>query len=337
MALIKTTTEFKKYVAIDANTRIETLTPFIDEAEQLYIRDLLGAAFYAVLTTAYDATPGTPMPAELAALLPYVQRPLAYYAQLRALPQLAVTFGDMGIRQHRAEESDSAPRWLMEKLQFHALQSADISADAMLAFLEEKATASVYQEWYGSEANTRNSGYLVYGTSVASKHIDINQSRRVFLKLRQKIREIETRFVPKLIGPAQYADLIIQIKADTVSPAYRALIDRIEPIICKYALYLQLQFMRVQINEHGIFVYSGQDDIFKLGQLASDADVKILRQQLMDGEFGYIADEEELRQFILDNIADYPLIQSSPVYTVQPDPGPTFKYDNDSNNKHFVA
>jgi hypothetical protein len=129
----------------------------------------------------------------------------------------------------------------------------------------------------------------------------------------------------------------VQIKADTLSDAYKDLLEKIEPIICKHALYLQLQFMRVQINEHGLFVYSGQDDIFKLGQLASDADIKILRQQLMDGEFGYLSDEEELRQFILANIEDYPLIKTSGVYTVQPDPGPTFKYKNDSNNKHFVG
>ena len=93
--------------------------------------------------------------------------------------------------------------------------------------------------------------------------------------------------------------------------------------------------MRISINENGVFVYSGLDELHKY--FATDADVKILRQQLIDGELGYLTDEEELKQFIADNIGDYPLIAASPAYTVQPDPGPTFKPNNDPNNKHFIA
>jgi hypothetical protein len=339
MGLITTIAEFKKYIAIDANTKMATLLPYIEEAEQLYIVDLLGKAFYDEFLPLYTASVAAipvPLSPDNAALLPYIQRCLAYYAQLQALPHLAVTFGDQGIRQHRGEDSDPAPRWQQEKLQFQALKNGDIHADKLLAFLEENASAIKYATWYGSTANTINSGYIVYGTSTASKHIDINGSRRVFLKLRNKIREIETRTIPKLISQEQYDQLVTELKAGNATEANKALVEKIEPIVCKRALYMQLPFMRVQINENGIFVYSGTDDIIKADKLAGDPDIKILRAQLMDEEeFGYMADENALRQFILDNIDDYPLIKDSTVYTVQPDPGPTWKPTNDPNNKHF--
>jgi hypothetical protein len=342
MSLITTIPEFKKYIAIDANTQMATLQPYIDEAEQLYVKDLLGQAFYDVYHPLYlGSVAETPvaLSAQNAALLPFIQRCLAYYTQLLAIPHLAVSFGDMGMRQHRAENSDAAPRWLIEKLQFNALKNGDLHADKLLAFLEANASAIAgnYEQWFGSSANTKMSGYIVYSAAIASKHIAINNSRRVYLQLRNKIRDIETRSIPKLIGQAQYDDLVVDIKAGTVSAEYATLIEKLEPIIAKRALYMQLPFMRVQVNENGVMVYSGSDELIKPAQLATDADIKILRAHLMEEkEFGYLADEDALRQFILDNIEDYPLIKASTAYTVQPDPGPTWDTLNDPDNKFFA-
>jgi hypothetical protein len=342
MSLIKTILVFKQYVAIDVNMKFASIEPYINEAEELYIVPLLGRAFYDEFVALYDAsvaeTPVALTP-EMAALLPFIQRPLAYYAQLLAIPYITTVFGDMGIRTHRGEDSDPAPRWMIEKLQFQALKNGDLNADKLLAFLEENIAVEDYVTWVESSANTSNSGNIVYSTTIASRHIPINDSRRVFLTLRQKIREIESKSIPKLISAEQYAELVAQLQdidPAAVTAANAALIAKLEPIICKRALYMQVPFMRVQINENGIFVYSGTDELFKLGQLATDADIKILRAQLMDEkELGYMADENELRQFILDNIANYPLIAASTAYTVQPDPGPTWQPLNDPNNNYF--
>lgn len=339
MSLITTISELKTYVPFEGNTRMETLQPFINEAEDLYVKPLLGKEFYTELQSEYDASQKedpTPLSADTAALLPYVQRAIAYYTQLLAIPQLSAPFGELGVRQHRGEDSDVAPRWMIEKLQLSALKSGDIHADRLLAFLEENASIEKYATWYQSEANTVNSGTIVYNTAIASKHIDIGESRRIYLQLRPTIVALERRFVPRLIGQSQYADLINNIQANTVSAEYAKLIDRLEPIICKRALFMRLPFMQVSIGHDGaIWLYSDVSELRKKDFLASREDVKILRHELMDGELGYLAYEEELRQFIIDNIADYPLMKSSPVYTVQPDPGPTWDPRNSHENKFF--
>lgn len=345
MSLITTISEFKKYIAIDANTSISSLQPYIDTAEQDFIVPLLGQAFYDYYKPLYEDSVKASNPVALsdddAKLLPYIQRPLCYYAQLLAIPHLAATFGDMGVRQHRADESDPAPRWLIEKLQFNALTSGDTHADKLLEFLEKYADADTYSQWFGdADANPAMSGYIVHSTAVASKHIAINNSRRVYLQLRDKIREIETRIIPKLIGKDQYNDLVADIKAGTISAEYRALLDKLEPVIAKRALFMQLPFMRVQITNRGIFTYSGTDSLFLIDQLATDADIKILRSQLLDEkELGYLADEHELRQFILDNIDDYPLIKASAVYTTEDvkNTSPMWDSKNSSDNKFFAV
>lgn len=332
--LISSIADFRKYIPIDANTKLATMQPYIEEAERLYIVPLLGQAFYDELTAALDAGP---LDADDTAVLPYIQRPLAYYAQLLAIPHLASTFGELGIRQHRGEDSDPAPRWLQEKLQFQALRSGDTHAEELLTFLETHATAVKYATWHSSDANTINSGFIVYNTKVASKHIDIGESRRVFLRLRSNIREIETRIIPKLIGKEQYNDLVTNMKAGNTTAPEDALVALLEPIICKRALYLRLPFMRFTIGEQGIFLFTPGTSEILIGQLTTDADIKIMRHQLIDGELGYLRDEEELRQYLLENIDDYPLVKASGVYTVQPDPGPTWRPDNDISNKYFAV
>jgi hypothetical protein len=341
--LITTIAEFKKYIAIDGNMKWATIEPYVKEAEQLYMKDLLGPEFYDEFLPLYTASVTGEAPVALsaqnAALLPYIQRCLAYYAQLQAITHIAVTFGEMGIRQHSDQDSSPAARWQQDQLKFQALRNGDIHADLLLAFLEENEDD--YATWKESDANPLNSGCIVYSTAIASKHIDINNSRRIFLKLRNKIREIERKSVPRLIGQEQYDELLEQLQdmdPDALTEANAILVGKLEPIIAKRALYMQLPSMRVQINENGIFIYSGTDDLYKLGQLAAESDIKILRTQLMDEkEFGYLADENELKQFILDNIDDYPLIKASTAYTVQPDPGPTWQPLNDPNNNHFAV
>lgn len=350
MAFFTTIDEFRKYITLDKNTKMDSFRPYIDEAEMLYLVDLLGQEFYDELMPLYIGSvpptdPIVALSADNTKLLPYIQRCLAYYSSLHAIPHLTVTFGDMGLRQHRSDNSDNVAKWKEEKLQLHALKNADVFADKLLEFLEKNAASDKYGTWFSSGANTKNSGYIIYNTTIASKHIDINNSRRVFMKLRNKIREIEAKHVPKLIGQAQYDELLVQLKtggSGNPTAANKLLIEKIEPIICKRALFTQLPYMRVQVNENGIFVYSGTDEIFKPGQLASEDDIQMLRCQLKGGDgelgLGYLDDEDTLRQFIKDNINNYPLIRESAAFTVQPDPGPTWiPLNEDPDNTGFYA
>lgn len=326
MPLITTIAEYRNYVALDKNMVADTLLPYRNDAELTYLRDLLGNAFYTELANAYAAASNNiaDMSPAQQALMPYVQRTLTHYTLLLALPLLQTHIGEMGLRQDRSEHSDPAPRWMQEKMMMSTLRAADQHADKLLEYLE--GVAASFPTWANSPANTKKSGYIVYSTTIAAKHIDINSSRRVFLKLWPKIKEIESKHVIKLIGANQYNEIVTELQAGTLSANNKKLTDLIEPIVAKRALFMQLPFMRVQLDGGGVFVYSGTDDLIKLGQLASDADIKILRHQLMDAdEFGYLHDEEELNQYLLDNIDTYPLVKASGIYTSRPDPGPTWR------------
>jgi hypothetical protein len=346
MPLISIISEYKKYIAIDANTKLASLNPFRDEAEQLYLVDLLGQSFYDELNTAYAAavvaTPNDPfssLSAPNKLLFPLIQRALSYYTLLLAMPHLNVTVGELGTRQHRGEDSDPAPRWQQEKMLLSYLKSADTHADRLLSYLEANASVSNYATWFSGAFNTRRSGLIVYNTAIASKYIEINESRRIFKKLLPKIKDIEANYVVKQLGEAQYSEIVTQLKAGTLSVNNKKLTDIIEPLVAKRALYLQLPLMRVQIDSGGVWLYSDVDDIRKKDFLSTKQDVENLRDHLKsENEFGFEHDEQMLNQYLMDNINTYPLVKASGVYTSRPDPGPTWTpADPNPENKFFVV
>lgn len=336
MPLITTIPEVKKYLAIDGNTNIATIAPFIDEAELLFILPLLGQAFYDELIADYDPVLAN-MTEDNQLVMPYIQRAEAYYMAFLSVEQIGISFGDMGIQQMRGDNSEPAPLWKVGNLKFTYIKSADIHAEKLLEFLELNATVIKYNNWYASAANTRNEGYMVYSTIIASQYVDINDSRLLFLRMKKRIIDIEANSVSKIICQDQYDELVAQIKTDSITATNQKLIDKIRPFVSKYALYLTLPSVRVTVSAQGLTLFSSTDGFTRreIAPFIRKDELKSLMDSLKVDPFGYEHDEKELRQFFLDNIDDYPLIKASDCYTIATVPGPTWQPSNSADNKHF--
>lgn len=340
MALFKTTDEVKLYITIDVNTKFEKLKPSIEFAEQEFIKPLLGDAYYAEILASYTANT---LSASQIAILPYIQKALANYAGFLAVEELSVKVGDLGIQQASNQNSSPAPAWMVKDLKTKYLTTGDKAADLLLEFLELAAVIPdggveadrLYKKWYDSTANTKLSGCIVYKTSIASKYIDINNSRRLFLRLKKRIIELEQSVIKKIICGAQYDELVTAIKANTLSAEQTALLEKLEPIIAKRALYVTLPMLPVLITADGLFLQTSNDSVIQKLQ-ATAIEKKALMDALKDGDIGYETDEAELHEFILANIADYPLISASTCWSAtKSDTDERWKIDNYSDNKHF--
>src|SRR5688572_21357973 len=145
MPFFKTIDEIRKYIPVDANMSIDTLLPSINDAEEMFVKDLLGE-LYAVLLADYtdhtnDDGEDTGMNEDNLALIPYVQRTLAYYSLYLSIENVGVSIGDGGIQQTYSQNSQPAPRWKIRDLQANYINKADRFADKLLQFLEENAAA----------------------------------------------------------------------------------------------------------------------------------------------------------------------------------------------------
>jgi hypothetical protein len=341
MALIKTIDEIRKYVPVDANLNFETIKPGLEDAEEWFIKELLGA-FYPVLLASY--TNGTDadgvnnssggMSADDYALLPVVQRCLVYYAMYLSIDSLGVNIGDAGIQQSNSANAQPVQRWKIQALKNEYITKADRFADKLLEYMEGKASNSIFAAWFtDASANPALNGTIVYSTDIASKYIDINQSRRVFLRLKKRIKDIEASSIKNLICGVQYTELIEEIKNDDVSDVNVLLIDLLEPYIAKKALYDTLPALRITITAEGIHLLSVTDSAI-IQQPAGDKEIDRLMCSLRDGDFGFLANEDAIKTFISNNIANYPLIAESPCYSATPTPR-VIVADNDPCKKHF--
>lgn len=341
MPLFKTIDEIRLYVAINANTYFDTIKPSILEAEELYIKTLLGD-FYSVLLADYtdhtdaEGTNVNMNPDNLA-LMPYVQRSLAHYAIHLSVDSLGVTIGDAGIQQSSGPNSQPAQRWQVLALQTSLITKADRFADKLLEYLEENAAADKYGAWFGDmDANTAMSGLIVYSTKIAGRYIDINDSRRIFLRMKKRIEQIEALHIKKMICGDQYDELVTQLQTGSVTAANEALILKIAPLVTRKAFLQTIPSLRIKVTEDGIQLRSTSDGAISNSPVADNTLIgnTPYKNLITSLEKALASDEEDLKKFITDNIADYPLIADSPCYSTEPI---YRKYvaDNDPCNKHF--
>lgn len=344
MPLIKTIAEIRKYIPVDVNLNFELIKPAIEEAEELFIKDMLGA-FYPVLLASYTTKTNADgsnkadpdgMTDDDFALMPFVQRTLGYYAMFLSVENMGVAIGGEGIQQTFGDHSQPAPKWKVRDLQSNYINKADRFADKLLEYMEGKANDEIFAEWFTDlTANTAMSGAIVYSTNIASKYIDINQSRRVFLRLKKRIADIEASNIKSFICGDQYDAIIDALKdPDTeLTSEQSALIKVLEPYIAKKALYDTLPSLRVTITADGIHLLSITDSSV-IQQPATDKDIERLMCSLKDGSFGYLAAEDAIKTFIQTNISDYPLIAASACYSAT-SVSRKWVADNDQCNKHF--
>ncbi|MEM7551719.1 MAG: DUF6712 family protein [Bacteroidota bacterium] len=326
------TAEFKQYVSIDAETKFTTLKGFIEEAAEDFIIELVGNAEYTALFNEYNLGSGTPASLKYQNLLAYVQRPLAFYTMYLAQPELAVNVGDSGITEYVGEDRAAAPKYKQDSLRFSYLDRADKAAEKLLAFLEKHATT--YTDWAASDANTQLEGLIVPTASVADEHIDINGSRRIFKRLKKRIKDIEGRMVPRLISTAEHNTLTSAIKTDNLSTEQRVLIDRLRPIISKKALFETLPSMKVVVGPGGITVYSSSDGVVTKSAASKD-ELEMLKYSLKDSDTGYMKLIDELQEFLELNADNYAGYKESTAFTSRADPGPGRPPENSKDRKHF--
>lgn len=336
MSLITTIDEFVQAVSIDVNTDFNTILPSIKGAEDLYIKDLISTAFYDELQAAYDTAGNdvSAMSADNQKLMPLIQRVIAYYSLYLGITEVIANFGDAGLQHNRGENTEPAPLWKVNKYEIHMLQYGDMYAEKLLEFLEANSSPSKYNTWYASDKNTKNEGWMVNSAIVAGQYIDINNSRRIFLRLKKRIKDIEYGYIKSLICSDQYDEIVTQIKADSLTSQNTELVNKLRPIIAKMALYVTIPSLKLVVTGDGIQMNTSNDGVVSKNS-ASDKAIAEFRQSLKEEEFGYLSDVQTLEQFIKDNISDYPLIAASPCYTIEVVPGPTWQPVNDPDSKHF--
>jgi hypothetical protein len=212
MSLIKTTEEVQEFLPVTSGFDYSAVLPFVDIVTREIIK-ILGKEQYDDLNDYYEADIGG-IPA-YDSLLPYAQRPLAFFAFIQGFDVFNVSIGNNGFGIINSGNIAPASKQRTDALLQNFKDNAYNGLEMLLVFLEENKAD--YVSWESSDAYALQYKYLINSALMFDKLYPINESRLTFLNWRREMADIEKLQIEPIISTELLAELKTQIKADTVS------------------------------------------------------------------------------------------------------------------------
>lgn len=235
MALIITTEQLQSYLKIDLTNQIESLTPFIEDAEKDYIRPILGDALFDALDEYVNAEAPTTNE-DYEALLPYVRNALAKFVFLLGGPSLDIRISEAGfvvtMNSNFAPASKERVANLMDSVRELGWKRIE---DLQKFLFTNKAD---YDEYTASTAYTKAIALFInYASDFQDQGVYINNSRYKFELMRGEMQNIENLIIEPLISKAQADAIKEEALADDLSEANALIYPLIRKAIANIAAY----------------------------------------------------------------------------------------------------
>jgi len=211
--MLITTLQAKEYLKINATLDDSNFTPFIPDAEEKYLKPVLGDELFAILDTwADEKNPEDDDYEILNALYEKVIPVIARFTLFIAAPQLDVNIGESGFTVLTSNNLVPASAQRVDKSIASMEQLAWNRVEILLKFLEENKDD--YPEWVTSDAYTMQLRNLINSAAEFDKYVDIDKSRLTFQKMRHEMDNIERIDVIPVISQEMFDTLMTKIKGD---------------------------------------------------------------------------------------------------------------------------
>lgn len=224
MALIKTSEEIKQYLKLDVNFNPASILPFLPAAESEIVR-VLGKDQYEELDTYYNAE-SVETDAALDALLPYVQRPLCWFAFMKGLDNLNVVITNNGLavvsNPNLAPASTDRRNNLLQNCQDNAWDNME----TLLEFLEENIND--YPNWETSDAYSTQYQLLISSARRFNELYPINRSRLTYLDWRHIMKDVELLQMEPVVSKKMMDELKEQLKVDSLSEDNELILEKLQ-------------------------------------------------------------------------------------------------------------
>jgi hypothetical protein len=247
--------EFKKYLPVNVNTSFKTLYPYFGYVEENYIKPLLGTALYEQLATMYESDALTPEYSQLLDYVRYSEINLAYYSGFSIL---SINLSDGGAST-KAKEGDRLYRYQEDNAKEHFKSMGFNNIDTTLNYLYDNIT--IFDLFTQSEFYKQSQKTLIPDTKTLNDVYNIQNSRLVFLKMRQYIAIVEDIELRHFFGDAFIQELL---NNDLTSDKYSSIASYIRKYIVYMALYHGIEELGKIPTERGLIFYSlTPDDGYK--------------------------------------------------------------------------
>jgi hypothetical protein len=333
--LINNLSQVLSAASINVSNTIENWFPYIEEAQETFIRPVLGGPLYRQLQETADPTTREPekqpLDPRLVELLDLVRKPLALYALWLGADEFGVSVSSQGIQVIETQTHKTAPQYRVQNLKENWIRRANTSLDLVLKFLDE------HREDYPSYI-CQDADLIIRNTLEFNSEVDIRESRRVFVALKPVIRSVERKY----IRPALSSELFDELKTDLKSSSeltndQKALMDLIRPALAHLTMARALLEISIDILDWGIFDTAGNTFTNVSSKQSSNKDRigMMAEANQRDGE----AELKALQQFLDETASEtvYPLYFHSPRYAGKANAEKRIEFFNKPDNSFFLV
>ena len=321
--------------SINVSNSIENWFPYIGEAQETFIKPVLGDTLYQQLQE--TANPivrepeQKPVDTHLFDLLEMIRKPLALYALWLGADEFGVSISSQGIQVIETPTHKTAPQYRVQNLKENWIRRANTSLDLVLKFLDEHK-----EDYPGYEP--QDADLFIRGTLEFNSEVDIRESRRVFVSLKPVIRSVEKKYIRPTLSAELFDELKNAWKSDDeLTTAQLVLLDLIRPALAHLTMARALLEISIDILDWGIFDTAGNTFANVSSKQASNKDrISIMAEaNQRDGE----SELKALQQY-LDEIASediYTAYFHSTRYAGKAIAETRNEFINKSDNSFFLA
>lgn len=262
--LFKTIAEIKTFLPIGAGNDFNRLKPHIENAENKYIKPLLGTAMYDELQEFYKIEyPAEPSEVQEATkeLLGKVQHALIHLAYFSGFDFLNISISDAGFNRTESTTMKGLYKYQEDNIRKYFSDAGFNGLDDVLVFIEENI-AHFGEFKLSNNWTILKQSFLPTVKVVEDLPFNLHNSRLIFLALKPGVAFIEDTVIRKVMGETIYAE----IKTEMAKDEPLAKVTAILPYIRKPLIYLAsahlMEETGAELGDKGLF-FEKLDPVFR--------------------------------------------------------------------------
>jgi hypothetical protein len=248
MSLITDISQVRSASTINISNVLTNYEPYIDEAEQRFIKPYIGEAFYDLLEEVVNGS-GSGDNSQYDIILMRIRIPLALYALWIGTDELALSVGAQGIQTIQTDSHRPAMQYQIMNLKESWIARANLNMDLLLKYLEDHR--SDFPEYIPVDNDL-----FIHNAKEFQKVIDIRESRRVFISLKPVIASIEKKYIRPTLGSDYFDELkgiLNGSGSSDISNDDQTILDLIRPALAHLTLERALQEISIDVLDWGVF------------------------------------------------------------------------------------
>lgn len=279
--IVRNNAEIRKFLPASVSITFTRIEPFIEVAENKYLKEILEFEFLAELNNYYEGS--AQETTEMDTVLKYAQRAVIYLAFYEGFDVLNVSIKDTGFFRKEDESNKSLFNYQERNLRDYFSKTGYNALEDILEYMEKNL--SKFQTWANSEAYQNQRQHLINTAKDFTKiYRPLKNSRLVFLNMLSDLKAAEDFDIKQILGTELFEKLKdLVLDKDIEEPAfveYKKLLPYVQDPLAYFTVVRAVKSLGANFTDKGLYFASFENTDKNFKRESQDVDKTLA---LIDG------------------------------------------------------